>query len=132
MINFLIQAGTMTGCKSIIGGLLMGATTFFANPEAPTKPMSFDASVYVTAQGKVRLAVQKSMPGVVTVQLLDQYKNVLYTNTLSKKDMKAALSFDMSEVGDGTYTLEISSAGGVIQKQVTVSTPKAERLIAFQ
>lgn len=132
MINFLIQAGTMTVGKNIIGGLLIGVTTLLANPESPTKPTSFDASVYVNAQGKVRLSVQKTVPGIVTVQLLDQHRSVLYSSTVAKKDMKAALLFDLSEVNDGTYTLEIQSAGGIIQKQVSVVTPKRERLIAFQ
>ena len=132
MINFLLQAGTVTGCKNLIGGLLVSATTLFSNPEAPTKPMSFDASVYVTQQGKIRLSVQKSVPGFVSVRLFDQQKHVLFSNTVGKKELKAALLFDMSEVNDGIYTLEIKSAEGSILKQVSVATPKSERTIEFQ
>ena len=134
MIHLLTQAGTLTGCKNLIAGLLISATTLFANPEAPTKPMSFDASVYVTLQGKIRLSVQKTVPGIVSVQLLDQEKHVLFSNAVGKKELKAALLFDMSEVEDGIYTLEVKSAEGSILKQVNVSTPnpKLERTIKFQ
>lgn len=132
MINFLINTGTLAGCKNLIGGLLVGATTLFSNPEAPTRPMSFDASVFVTQQGKIRLSVQKTVPGLVSVQLLDQRKHVLFSNTVGKKALKSALLFDMSEVGDGTYTLEIKSAEGSILKQVSVATPKSERTIEFR
>lgn len=132
MIHFLTQAGALTGCKNLIGGLLVGATTLFANPEAPTKPTSFDASVYVTQQGKIRLSVQKTLPGIVSVQLLDEKKHVLFSNTVAKKELKAAILFDMNEVNDGIYTLEIKSAEGSILKQVSVATPKSERTIEFQ
>lgn len=133
MIHFLTQAGALTGCKNLIGGLLVGATTLFANPETPAaKPMSFDASVYVTQQGKIRLSVQKSVPSIVSVQLLDLNKHVLFSNTVGKKELKAGMLFDMSEVTDGIYTLEIKSAEGTIQKQVSVATPKRERTITFQ
>ena len=132
MIHFLTQAAALSGCKNLIGGLLAGATTLLANPEAPTKPTSFDASVHVTQQGKIKLSVQKTSPGIVSVQLLDPAKNVLFRNTVAKKKLKAALLFDMSEVNDGTYTLEIKSAEGSIQKQVSVVTPKSERTITFQ
>ena len=131
MINFLTQASALTGCKNLIGGLLVGVTTLFANPEAPTKPTSFDASVYVTQQGKIRLAVQKTVPSTVSVQLLDQQKHVLFSGIVAKKEDKAALLFDMSEVNDGIYTLEIKSADGSILKQVSVSTPKSVRTIEF-
>lgn len=132
MINFLLQAGTLTGCKNLIGGLLIGATTLLSNPEAPTKPASFDASVYVTQQGKIRLSVQKIVPGNVSVQLLDQQKHVLFSDTVGEKHLKAALVFDMSGVSDGIYTLEIKSADGSILRQVSVATPKSNRIIEFQ
>jgi hypothetical protein len=132
MINFLIQAGTISGCKNLIGGLMFGATTLFANAEAPTKPMSFDASVYVTRAGKIRLAVEKAVPGFVSVEMLDQQQRILFSKLVSKKDMKATLLLDISELADGMYTLNIKSAEGSIQKQVNVSTPKSERTIQFQ
>ncbi|GAB3639929.1 hypothetical protein [Spirosoma arcticum] len=131
MINFLTQASALTGCKNLIGGLFISATTLFANPEAPTKPTSFDTSVFVTRQGKIRLAVQKTVPGTVSVQLLDQKKHILFSGIVAKKDDKAALLFDMSEVNDGIYTLEIKSAEGSILKQVSVFTPKSVRTIEF-
>ena len=122
----------MAGCKNLIGGLLIGATTLLSNPEAPTKPTSFDASVYVTQQGKIRLSVQKTVPGKVSVQLLDQQKHVLFSGTVGEKHLKAALLFDMSGVSDGIYTLELKSADGTILRQVSVTTPKSDRVIEFQ
>ncbi|MGF7217333.1 hypothetical protein GGR92_003506 [Spirosoma lacussanchae] len=131
MITTILQTSALMGFKNLMGGLLIGATTLLGNPDKPAKPMSFDASVYVTKQGKIKLSIQKVAPGSVSVALLDQKNNVLFANRVAKKEMKAALLFDMSEVEDGLYTLEIRSDEGVIQKQVNLGTSKSERLVAI-
>lgn len=129
MINFLFQASTLPVSKHLIGGLLLSASTFLGAPEAPTRPMSFDASVFVTQQGKIRLSLEKMTPARVSVQVLDQNSAVLYSQSIGKKMRKTALLFDVSDLGDGTYTLEIKSDEGVIRRQVIVNTPRANRVV---
>lgn len=94
--------------------------------------MTFDASVYVTSNSKIKLAVVKTVPGLVSVSLTDTKNHSLFQQTLYKKTMKAAMQLDVSELPDGVYTLEIKSDQGSIVKQINLGTPKAERSIAMQ
>ncbi|AQG78910.1 hypothetical protein [Spirosoma montaniterrae] len=130
MITTFVQVSLIAGVKNLMGALLF-STTFFANPDAPTKPTSFDASVYVTKAGKVRLSVAKVKPTTVTVLLLDEKQHVIHTTTIPKKQMKAGVLFDMSEVVDGEYTLELRSDDGLLLKQINLATPVRDRVIAL-
>ena len=131
MIHLFSQASLLASSKSLVSGLLLGASTLLGNPESPRKPTSFDASVYVTQQGKVRLAVQKAGPTLVNVQLLDQKKHVLYSQFVARNELKTSMLFDLSGVEDGMYTLAIKSNEGSILKQVSVTTSTQTRTINF-
>ena len=131
MIHLLSQASLLASSKSLVSGLLFSASALLANPEAPKKPTSFDASVYVNQQGKIRLAVQKAAPTLVCVQLLDEKKNVLFSQYVAKKELKTAMLLDVSGIQDGLYTLEIKSDEGRIIRQVSVTTETQKRTINF-
>ncbi|WP_018623200.1 hypothetical protein [Spirosoma luteum] len=131
MIHLFSQASLLASSKSLVSGLLFSASALLANPEAPKKPTSFDASMYVTQQGKIRLAVEKVAPTPVYVQLLDEKKNVLFSQYVAKKDLKTAMLFDVSGIQDGLYTLEIKSGEGSIIRQVSLTTETQKRAINF-
>ncbi len=131
MIHLLSQASLLASSKNLVGGLLFSASALLANPEAPKKPTSFDASVYVNQQGKIRLAVEKTAPSLVYVQLLDEKKNVLFSQYVARKELKTAMLLDVSGIQDGLYTLEIKSNEGSIVRQVSVSTETRKRTIHF-
>jgi hypothetical protein len=132
MFNFLLQSTTLVGAKNAISAVLIGAITTISNPGTAVKPTSFDASVYVSANSKIKVAVQKSVPGSVWVTLSDSRDHILSQTTLGKKDMKTAMQFDVSELPDGAYTLTIKSREGSIVKQVNLGTPKPARTIEMQ
>lgn len=129
MFNFLLQTSALVGAKNAVSAMLIGAITTLSNPGTAVKPTSFDASVYITPASKIRVAVQKNVPGFVSVILSDSHKQVLSQTTLGKKDMKSALQLDVSGLPDGAYTLEIKSHEGRIVKQVNLGTPKQVRTI---
>ncbi|WP_020601563.1 hypothetical protein [Spirosoma spitsbergense] len=131
MIHFLSQASLLASSKSLVSGLLFSVSALLANPEAPKKPASFDASVYVNNQGKIRLAVEKVAPTLVYVQLLDEKKHVLFSHCVARKEIKTAMLFDVSGIQDGLYTLEIKSDEGSIIRQVSLTTETQKRTINF-
>ncbi len=131
MIHLLSQASLLASSKSLVSGLLFGASALLTNPDAPKKPTFFDASVYVTQQGKIRLAVEKAAPSSVYVQLLDEKKHVLFSQYVAKKELKTAMLFDVSGIQDGLYTLEIKSDEGSIIRQVSLTTETQKRTINF-
>jgi hypothetical protein len=124
MLTLISQIGLLANSKGMIGGLLLSAATMMGETAAPEKALSFDASVYVTTQNKIRMAVEKTAAEPLTLTLRDNNQKVVYTKNINKKDMKMAFQFDVSELSDGTYELEIASKDGSIKKQVDLKTPK--------
>ncbi|RIV22433.1 hypothetical protein DYU11_15570 [Fibrisoma montanum] len=136
MFNFLLQASALVGAKSILGAVLLSASTLTTEPAEPKKPASFGASAYVNKENKIQLSVEKVVAEPVTVVLRNQNNQVLFTQRLGKKQNKFSVKFDMSELQDGAYELEISSSDGSIRKQVSLQTNtvtlEQPRLITMQ
>ncbi|WP_461088632.1 DUF3244 domain-containing protein [Spirosoma gilvum] len=104
------------------------------NPTTP-KELSFDASAYVTANHEIRVAVQKSATTSVVVLLKNKNNQVIYEQSIGKKEEKYAVKLNVDELADGEYELEIKSSEGSIRKQVNLSTQpvqQASRTIAMQ
>ena len=98
-------------------------TTLFANPTAPAKPASFEASVYVTKSNKIRLAVQKTTAQPVSIILRQVGKSSeLFVQQMVRKQTKLALELNVDQLTDGIYELEIRSATGSLIKQVSLVT----------
>ncbi|WP_080239184.1 hypothetical protein [Spirosoma rigui] len=113
--------------KMVLAGLLI-SSNLLANPTNPTKPSSFDASVFVTKANKIRLAVEKKNtdPVSVTLRHVDQKNTVLFNQQMGRKQTKMALQLDVDTLDDGVYELEIRSSTGSIVKQVTLATPSVQ------
>lgn len=132
MFNLLFSMPVLANAKTLASALLLGAITTLSDPGTVVKPTSFNASVYVGANNKIKLAVEKNIPGTVSVTLSDKYKQVLYQTMLGKRNMKSALQFDVSQLPDGQYTLELKSDEGSIVKQINLETPQSSRTIEMQ
>ncbi|MBC3786923.1 hypothetical protein [Spirosoma utsteinense] len=115
--------------KTLFASLLL-STTLLANPTNPTKPTSFDASLYVTKGNKIRVAVEKKNPEPVAIILRQGNKRneIVFRQIMGKKQPKLALQLDVNELEDGAYELEIHSASGSIVKQISLLTPTGTKL----
>ncbi len=125
MLTFISQLGLAAKSKGIVTGIMLSAAGLMGEggtTTIPAKTLSFDASVYVTTQNKVRMAVEKTTPEVLTMTVRDNTQQIVYSKQISKKDMKVAVQFDMSELTDGKYELEVASKDGSIKKQVELKT----------
>ncbi|GAB3771738.1 hypothetical protein GCM10028818_10930 [Spirosoma horti] len=128
---------TSAFAKTFVAFFLLSSTSLLANPTAPTKPATFDASVYVNKANRIRLAVEKTTAESLTITLRQAGENVpVFMRQIGKKQTKAAIQLNVDELADGTYELEITSASGRIVKQVNLqaATPvmTSERLLAIQ
>ena len=128
---------TSAFAKTFVAFFLLSSTSLLANPTAPTKPATFDASVYVNKANRIRLAVEKTTAESLTITLRQAGENVaLFTQKIGKKQTKAALQLDVDQLADGAYELEIASASGRIVKQVNLQAgapvAASERLLAIQ
>jgi len=123
--------------KTLVGLFLLSSTSLLANPTAPAKPATFDASVYVNKANKIRLAVEKTTAESLTITLRQAGENIpVFMRQIGKKQTKATIQLDVDQLADGVYELEIASASGRIIKQVNLqaATPvmTSERLLAIQ
>ncbi|CCH57051.1 hypothetical protein BN8_06450 [Fibrisoma limi BUZ 3] len=134
MFNLLFHTSALAGAKSLIAAVLLSSTTLTAEPTEPKKPMSFNASVYVNKENKIHLAVQKVATQPVQVILRNKHQDVLYMQTIGKKEEKVAIRFNVSDLEDGMYELEIKSNDGSIRRQLNIETPgtKPSRTITME
>ncbi len=107
-----------------VAALFFSATPLLANPTNPTKPASFDASVYVTVNNTIKLAVDKTTAESLRISLHEVGKgDDLFSKLIGKKQTNARLQLNVDELPNGVYELEIKSASGVrIVKQVQLGT----------
>lgn len=134
MFQILAQASALPAAKSLISAALLAAATLVNEPTEPKKPTSFGASAFVNNANKIHVAVEKTVAEPVVVLLRGKYNDILFSKTVGKKQMKAAIRLDVSELEDGTYELEIKANDGSVRKQIVVATPKltTPRMIAMQ
>jgi len=109
---------------------LICATLINVNPGTPataTKALSFDASAYVNAENKIRVAVQKSAAEPVVMLLRDKNNEVVFERVISKKAENYAVKLDVADLADGQYELEFKSKEGSIRKQVNLGTQSIQK-----
>lgn len=127
---------TSTIAKTI-AALFLSATPLLANPTNPTKPASFDASVYITKANKIKLAVDKTTAESVSIRLREVgQSNYLFTQQVGKRQTQARLQLNVEDLPSGAYELEIRSASGArIVKEVQLGTATQvaapQRLVAI-
>ncbi|CAN5542158.1 hypothetical protein BH09BAC4_BH09BAC4_20210 [soil metagenome] len=119
--------------SKIAASLLLSASTFI-NPTTP-KALTFDASAFITASNKIRIAVRKSTEAPVTIILRNAENQVFFQRDLGKKESKFAVKLNVDDLADGQYELEIKSNEGSINKHLNLSTApvqKQSRIVAVQ
>ncbi len=104
----------------------VAATPVSADPTAPAaKTASFTVFAYRTGNPmNVRVNVQKTdTRKTVVVTLKNKDGEVLFQEFMGKKETQHAFAFDLSELEDGAYTIEITSNQEKVTKTFDVSTP---------
>jgi hypothetical protein len=120
-----------TTISNLIGAILVSAATL-SNPTNP-KGLSFDASAFVNSKNQIRLSVVKPTTETLTVVLRDEKNHVLYERVLPKSESKPAILFNVDNLEDGQYEIEVRSNQGSIRKQVKLMTSQQpQRLISMQ
>jgi hypothetical protein len=109
---------------------LTSSVAFASDPTEDKKAKPLQIGVFTTKEAKIQLAVRKGTGQNAVITLRDGKKNVLHEEVMTKKSEKFDGRFDVSNLADGEYTLEIVSGNEKIQKQVSIKSSKEE--VAFQ
>ncbi len=97
----------------------------------PTKVAHYESGIYTTVAGKLHVSVDKQLGGTVAVSLKDGSGNVLFSRDIAKKDTQFRTRFDLSQLTDGTYELELTNGVDVTRQTIVIAT-KLERTIQTQ
>jgi hypothetical protein len=127
--------------KTIIKTLFVAVAlvaTSFANVKAnnPSKTKSFEVGIYQSVNTlKLNLMVEKQVGNKLNVVIKNDKGEVLYTETIAKNDAKYHGKYDFSQLGDGHYSVEISTGNEKIVKNINLSTntpePETNRSISM-
>ncbi len=108
---------------------LTSSVAFASDPTEDKKAKPLQIGVFTTKEAKIQLAVRKSAGQKAVITLRDAKKNVVHEEFMTKKAEKFDGRFDVSNLKDGDYTLEIVSGNEKIQKQVSIKSSQEEAAV---
>lgn len=112
---------------TLVCALALSSTVAFASdPTEDKKAKPLQIGVFTTKDSKIQMAVRKGAGERAVITLRDAKQNVIHEEVMSKKSEKFDARFDVSELAEGNYTLEVSAGKDKIQKQVSIKSQKEE------
>jgi hypothetical protein len=110
---------------SLVCALALSSTVAFASdPTEDKKAKPLQIGVFTTKEAKIQMAVRKGTGERAVITLRDAKQNVVHEEIMGKKTEKFDARFDVSNLADGDYTLEVTSGKEKIQKQVSIKPAK--------
>lgn len=92
---------------------------------AKAAPAAYNVGMYVSKNtSTVNVMVEKQAGGTVKVSIKDDSGKILATQSLNGKEERIWTKFNLSELSDGTYTVEVTNGKDVTVKEVKLATPK--------
>jgi hypothetical protein len=93
--------------------------------DGPGKPVAtYATSFYPAIDGRLVLSLTKTVGQPVSIRLNQANGVTLFTQQVTKRQTKAQVRFDVSELPDGAYTVEVSNGTQVITHQVRLDSPQ--------
>jgi len=105
----------------------MSAASFATPATDPT----LDAHVSVLPDNRLHLFLGQ-VDATASVYLRDAAGNALYTTRVDLGETPFRQNFDISQLGEGTYQLVISSGKSTVTKTIVVATKPAEKVVAIE
>ncbi|REA58890.1 hypothetical protein DSL64_19675 [Dyadobacter luteus] len=124
-----------TTFKTFAVALALIATAFTANAEdkETKKATGFATGIYATKGGKINVLVEKANVDANTTLLLKNEKgDVVYQETVGKKNLKFGRTLNVDELKSGTYQIEVTSQGETTSKSFEVSSQETERTLSVK
>lgn len=116
-----------TFVTTLVCALALGSTaTFASDPTEEKKAKPIQIGVFTTKEAKIQMAVRKGQGERAVITLRDAKQNILHEDVMSKKSEKYDARFDVSQLEEGEYTLEVTSGKDKIQKKVSIQSAKQE------
>jgi len=120
--------------KTFAVAIALIAASFTANAEnkETKKSAGFGTGIYSTKSGKINVMVDKvSGDAPTTLLLKNESGQVVYRETVGKKEQKFGRSLNVDELSAGKYEIEVTSKGEKQSKSFELSEQKMERVVAI-
>ena len=118
---------------TLVCALALSSTVAFASdPTEDKKAKPLQIGVFTTKEAKIQMAVRKGAGEKAIITLRDAKQNVIHEEVMSKKSEKFDARFDVSNLSDGDYTLEVIAGKDKVQKQVSIKSQKEATLRSVQ
>lgn len=106
-------------------------TSFAAPTEDPkeTAKTSYSVNVFKGKQGKVNFLLEKAAGKKLTVSLRNAKGDILFSENISKNATGYARRFDMNELADGQYHIEVTDGETIVKKDISLNTNKPARVV---
>ncbi len=116
-----------TQLKTIACAIALSVSSVaFATGKSNKQVPKFEASAYIAKDASLHINVVKLSEGWVKVSLKDAKNNEIYSENIAKNDLQYALKMNVSNLSDGTYTLQIASDNQTITKQINLTSERVE------
>ncbi|GAB3905561.1 hypothetical protein GCM10028803_36600 [Larkinella knui] len=101
----------------------------------PKNVAAFQSGMYTTAEGKLRIALDKQTGGSVVIRLTNQAGTDLFVEQVGQRQQTARLLLDISALPDGLYQVVITNGVETTKQALTLATTRqtiaVSRLVAF-
>lgn len=129
--------------KTLLTSLFIAAVLAFGNtapalagnqpkPSAPVH--SYQSSLYTDAEGKLRVAVDKLVGGIVEIRLVDTNGKHYFVQRVGRQQRMARLKMNINDLPDGAYQVVITDGVNTKINKITIATEQptfAGRLVAL-
>lgn len=119
----------MKNVLTLMLGLALSTASFALPTHPSTEPeaSSLQTMMYVTKAQKVQIAIGQNSNRAV-VELRDEKGRILDQQVVSPRQKAVKLSYDVSSLAEGTYSVTIKAGKETVTKTFTISVP-SERTI---
>lgn len=87
--------------------------------------VTYATSLYTATDGRLVLSLEKQAGNYLTVRINKANGTTLLTQQVAKRQTSAQVRFDLSQLPDGDYTIEVSNGEKVTTHQVSLHTTSA-------
>ena len=113
--------------------ILASAFTANADDKDTKKTAGFGTGIYTTKSGKINVLVDKVSPENATTLILKNANGqIVYQETVSKKEQKFGRTLNVDDLDAGKYQIEVTSKGEKQTKSFELSEQKTERVLAIK
>ncbi|MBN8822814.1 MULTISPECIES: T9SS type A sorting domain-containing protein [unclassified Spirosoma] len=126
-----------TIATTLLAAVLLSTSTFAAHtPHLPKSPVSvgptaitnsYKVAIYPSAvPSKVNVMIEREPGKAMEISLLDSDGFTLATKYINKKEGNVHVKFDLSELNDGAYQIQIVSGSDKSVHAMSINTPTAQ------